>query len=259
MRLQGRVAIVTGATGDVGAAIAWALAQEGARVVVTARGQARLDALAAEVQATGAQCLPVAADLTREDEVQGMVATVAERLGNIDILVNNAGMVVPQGPVAEMDLSIWNGALALNLTGAMLCCREVLRHMLARGQGVILNIGATSSRRGFPMSSAYSSSKWGLIGLTQALAQEVGAFGIRVNCLCPGTVEGPHSRSAFEARAAARGVPYETVAGEIAARSSMGRFVTPAEVAVPALFLVSDDASGITGQALNVNAGTFMS
>ncbi|OGN95719.1 MAG: hypothetical protein A2Y89_04085, partial [Chloroflexi bacterium RBG_13_51_18] len=190
MQLEGRVAIVTGGGYGIGKAIALALAREGADVVVAARTESALKKTAQEIESMGRKSLVIITDLLLPEAPAEMVEKTLEKFGKIDILVNNSGEEGPIKPVAEMDLKGWNDLLSVNLTGAMLCSRYVLeKSMVPRQSGVIINISSAAGRRGLATRSAYSSSKFAIIALTQSLASEVGRYGIRVNAIAPGAVE----------------------------------------------------------------------
>ncbi len=257
MQLEGRVAIVTGGGYGIGKAIVLALGNEGANVVVAARSESALKKVAREIEGMGRKSLAVVTDLLQPDAPVTMVEKALAKFGKIDILVNNAGEEGPIRNVAEMDLKGWNDLLAVNLTGAMLCSRYVLeKSMIPRKSGVIINISSAAGRRGLPMRSAYSSSKFAIIGFTQSLATEVGKYGIRVNAIAPGAVEGERIERVFNISAKNMGITYEQVVANSNARSALGRMVKPEEVAALAVFLASDKSSAITGQTINIDAGT---
>ena len=257
MQLDGRVAIVTGGGYGIGRAIALALAKEGADVVVAARTERALKQVAREIKGMGRKSLAMVIDLLQPEQPMAMVEKTLAKFGKIDILVNNAGAEGPIRNVAEMDLKGWNDLLAVNLTGAMLCSRCVLgKSMIPRKSGVIINISSAAGRKGLPTRSAYSSSKFAIIGFTQSLAVEVGRYGIRVNAIAPGAVEGERIERVFNIAAKNMGVTYEQVVANSNARSALGRMVKPEEVAALAVFLASEQSSAITGQTINIDAGT---
>jgi NAD(P)-dependent dehydrogenase (short-subunit alcohol dehydrogenase family) len=257
MQLDGRVAIVTGGGYGIGRAIALALAKEGADVVVAARTESALKKVAKEIESLGRKSLAIVTDLLQPDQPMAMVEKTLAKFGKVDILVNNAGAEGPISNVAEMDLKGWNDLLAVNLTGVMLCSRYVLEKcMIPRKSGVIINISSAAGRKGLPTRSAYSSSKFAIIGFTQSLASEVGRYGIRVNAIAPGAVEGERIERVFNIAAKNMGVTYERVVANSNARSALGRMVKPEEVAALAVFLASEQSSAITGQTINIDAGT---
>jgi NAD(P)-dependent dehydrogenase (short-subunit alcohol dehydrogenase family) len=257
MQLEGKVAIITGGGVGIGRAIALAFAREGADVALAAESGPPLKKVAAEIAAMGRKSLAVVADLRYPEQPEIMVDKVLKKFGSVDILVNNSGAEGPIMNVAGMDLAGWNELLAVNLTGAMLCCRYVLeKSMIPRRSGVIINLASAAGRKGLPTRSAYSSSKFGIIGLTQSLASEVGKYGIRVNAIAPGSVEGERIERVFRAAAKNLGITYEQVVANSNARADLGRMVKPEEVAALAVFLASEQSSGITGQTINIDAGT---
>jgi NAD(P)-dependent dehydrogenase (short-subunit alcohol dehydrogenase family) len=259
VQLDGKVAVITGGGKGIGKAIALAFAGVGADVVIAARTEADLKKTAAEIEKTGRKCLAMATDLAVPKQVRSMVDSTLEKFGRVDVLVNNAGTGGPVASVADMDLEGWNQTLAVNLTGAMLCAKYVLKNdMIGRRSGSIINISSVSGRMGHANRSPYSASKWGLIGLTQSLALEVGKYGIRVNCIAPGPVEGERIEWAMRQVSQNQGISYEQAVANEVARTALGRMVKPEEIAALAVFLASDKSAGITGQTINCSAGLLM-
>lgn len=259
MQLEGKVAVITGGSKGIGKAIALAFAGEGSEVVIAARTEADLKRTAAEIETMGRKCLAIVTDLAVPEQVRAMVDRTLETFGRVDVLVNNSGIAGPAASVADMDLEGWNQTLAVNLTGAMLCAKYILKDdMIPRQSGSIINISSISGRFGHANRSPYSTSKWGLIGLTQTLALEVGKYGIRVNCITPGPVEGERIEWAMRQVSKNQGISYEQAVKNEVARTSLGRMVKPEEVAVLAVFLASEQSSGITGQTINCCAGLRM-
>jgi NAD(P)-dependent dehydrogenase (short-subunit alcohol dehydrogenase family) len=258
MQLQDKVAVVTGAGIGIGRAIALRFAREDAAVVLAAEAMPPLEELAALIEKDGGRALPILMDLRDTASPDRMAAQAIKTFGRIDVLVNNAGTEGPIMPVTEMDLDGWNELLAVNLTGAMLCSRAVLREsMVPRKSGAIVSLASSAGRRGNPTRSAYCSSKFGIIALTQSLASENGQYGIRANAIAPGAVAGDRIRRIFDNLAAAHGVTYEDIVKSSNSRAALGRMVQPEEVAAVAVFLASDESSGITGQTINVDAGSL--
>lgn len=258
MRLDGRVAIVTGGGKGLGRAISLAFAKEGADVVVAARAEPALKEVASEIEAMGRKSLALVTDLTDPEQPLAMVNRTLEKFGRIDVLVNNSGIEGPTASVADMDLEAWNQVLAVNLTGAMLCAKYVLKSMIPRQSGTIINISSGAGRWGFSLRSSYSVSKWGIISLTQSLAREVGEYGIRVNCIAPGPVEGERIDRVYQHRSETTGKTIEELVESDRAKAALHRFVTAEEVAALAVFLASDESSGMTGQTINCSAGYSM-
>jgi NAD(P)-dependent dehydrogenase (short-subunit alcohol dehydrogenase family) len=256
MRLPGKVAIVTGGGHGLGRAIALRFAAEGAAVVLTGTGGERLAATAADIVATGGRSLAVIADVAHETEVASMVEATVRAFGRPDILVNNAGIAGPTAAVADAACADWERTLAVNLTGAFLCAKHAIPHLIAGGGGRILNITSIAGRIGYAMRSAYAASKWGMIGLTRSLALELGAHGITVNAIAPGAVRGERIGDVVRARAAALGRTPDDIEREFFVEpTALKRMLDPEEIAATALFFASADAAGITGETLGVTAG----
>ncbi len=271
-RFRGQVVLVTGASRGLGRAIARAFAGEGARLALVSTSAEGVKQVAVEVAAAGGQALPLEGDVSSAADVRRFVAQAKGTLGPIDVLVNNAGITGPTAPVTEVSLGDWERVLAVNLTGVFLCTREVLRGMIARqsaaaaetaagaaqqhhSAAAIINIGSIAGKISYPLRTPYASAKWALVGLTLTLAEEVGRYGIRVNCICPGPVAGELLDNVIAARAQAMGLPAETVQQKFLAFTMLKRMVQPEDVAATALFLASDAAASITGQALDVTGG----
>lgn len=189
-QLQDQVAVITGASSGIGTSIAAAFASEGARTVLAARRRDRLEAAAEEIQGAGGRALVVPADVTVEAQVTALFQKTADTFGRVDILVNNAG-ITGGGPTEELSLEVWQRVLDVNLTGAFLCSREVLRIMRPRRSGRIINIGSVSAKVPRPDSAAYTTSKFGLEGLTRSLALDARSSGIAVSILHPGNTATP--------------------------------------------------------------------
>jgi NAD(P)-dependent dehydrogenase (short-subunit alcohol dehydrogenase family) len=256
--LANKVAIITGGGYGIGREIALAYARAGARIVLAARSQGPLAKTRSEIEGSGAKALAIPTDVSKESDCKRMVDGTLSAFGRVDILVNNAGIAGPTQRVTEMTLTEWQEVLDINLTGAWLAARAVLPVMERQGSGNILNISSIAGRRGFSLRTPYVASKWGMLGLTQALAREWGTCGIRVNCICPGAVEGDRIERVIRARAESLKVPQEKIREEILGPAAMHRMVTEEETARVALFLASDLSAGMTGQTINVDAGTTM-
>ena len=185
--LEGRVAVITGASAGIGEACALAFAAKGARVVLAARRAERLSALVERVESAGGEALAVATDVTDEAAVDNLFAQAVERFGTVDVLINNAG-IADSTPVHEMSLDTWHQVLETNLTSAFLCSRAAFRAMIGKGRGRIVNIGSISARVPRQNSPAYAASKWGLDGLTRSLAIDGREFNIAASIFHPGIV-----------------------------------------------------------------------
>jgi NAD(P)-dependent dehydrogenase (short-subunit alcohol dehydrogenase family) len=244
-RLDGRVAIVTGAGSGIGRAIALRFAAEGARVVVADIQRARAEETVAQVEAAQGTAWPFVADIADERAVPALVAVALEREGRLDILVNNAAIAKGTG-LLGLEPSTWDENLALDLRAPYLCMRAAIPPMIAARRGAIVNIGSVNGLLGLG-EYAYSAAKAGLISLTRNAAVEFGPAGIRVNAICPGTVRTPiwQERLAADPQILERLTPWYP----------LGRIGEPDEIAAAALFLASDDASFVTGAVLVVDGG----
>lgn len=243
---RGRVAIVTGASRGIGAAIARELAVRGHSVIAVAPASDPADAVAAELRNVGFACEAAAADVTDVARVNGMVEEAVERHGGVDVLVNNAG-VGAIGPSEDLPLETWERTLAVNLTGPFVCAQAVGRVMLGQGRGVIVNVASIFGATGMPMRAAYAASKHGLLGLTKVLAAEWAPRGVRVVAVNPAYV-----RTSLDVADQESGGYTDA---DIERRTPMGRYASAEEVARVVGFLASDDASFITGTAVDVDGG----
>lgn len=247
----GKVVLVTGGATGIGRSIAAAFAAAGARVVVAGRNTDRLAAAAAEI---GARAF--GADVSDEISVRELFAGIADLEGGLDVLVNNAGVTGPVANAEDMDLGAWDETMAINVRGVLLCIKYAVPLLKARGGGAIVNMSSLMGLRGYPMRSAYTASKFAVIGITEAVAQEVGQFGIRVNALCPGAVNGALMKRVVAARAAAENRPEaDIIRTNYTDKAALRRWVEPEEVATVTLFLASDAAAAVTGERIRVDAG----
>ena len=246
MSLSGRVAFVTGASQGIGRACALKLATEGAAVAVAARNQDKLNELVSEIIATGGKAAAFTLDVTDEEQVKSAIKSAIAQFGKIDVLVNNAGITRDQ-LVMRMRRADWDAVLQTNLTSAYLCIQQVTSSMLKQRWGRIINITSVFGQMGQAGQANYAASKAGLIGLTMAVARELGSRNITCNAVAPGFIE--------TAMTEALGDEFKQNAAK---QIPLGRVGTPGDVASAVAFLASDAAAYITGHVLNVNGGLLM-
>jgi NAD(P)-dependent dehydrogenase (short-subunit alcohol dehydrogenase family) len=246
MKLEGRVAIVTGSSTGIGEAIAEAFAAEGARLVVNSRSAQRAASVAERLTQSGAEAIAVGADVSRKAECERLVAAAFERWGRVDVMVNNAGVnaIRPSLDLSEED---WRRVIDTNLSGVFFGCQAAGKVMLSQGSGVIVNVSSVYGHVGVPRRAAYASTKHGLLGMTKVLAVEWARLGVRVVSLDPGYIKTP-----LDEQDQATG---DYTDADIIRRTPMGRFGTLADVAKAAVFLASDDAGYVTGSSLAVDGG----
>ncbi|MBI4299574.1 MAG: SDR family oxidoreductase [Chloroflexi bacterium] len=264
MALEGKVAIVTGASQGIGKAVALEMARQGASVVLNARAVGPLEKVASEVASFGGSSLVAAADVTVKEQIDRMVEATIDRFGRIDVLVNNAGgglrrpggegdprrQLIPK--VDEVDEADWDATVALNLKAAFLCAKAVLPHMKRQGKGTIINISSKAGRAGGQVTAApYASAKAGLGGLSRQIARDMGPLGITCNTVAPGIVM-------TERFAAGWALLPEARRQELMAEIPLRRGGTPEEIAAVICFLASDGAGYINGTTIDVNGGWFM-
>jgi NAD(P)-dependent dehydrogenase (short-subunit alcohol dehydrogenase family) len=252
--LTGRHAVVTGAAQGIGAAIARALAAQGASLTLMGRRLDALQALAAELPGSGA----VAVDVSDEAAVARAFAQAKAIHGPVDVLVNNAGQA-ESATFCATSLALWQRLIDVNLTGTFLCTQQALPDMLAAGRGRVVNIASTAGQRGYAYVSAYVAAKHGVVGLTRALALEVAKKGITVNAVCPGYTETEILTASIAKVVAATGRSEAQARAEFEKSNPQGRIVQPDEVAQAVLWLCSEGAGAVTGQCISISGGEVMS
>jgi NAD(P)-dependent dehydrogenase (short-subunit alcohol dehydrogenase family) len=247
MRLEDKVAIVTGAGRGIGLGIAQAFAREGARVALCDKDRSLLNGALSEIEADESQVHPFQMDVTDRAQIEAVVGEVHKKWGAIDILVNNAG-IYEVLPFVEITERQWDRLLDVNLKGTFLCCQEVIPSMIRQGGGRIISIASSAGKAGGKLAGAhYSVSKAGVICLTKQLARELGPHNITVNAVAPGRIDTPMIQIASSE---------ENEAFRL--QTPLGRLGTPADVANTVVFLASDEASFITGEIVDVNGGLLI-
>jgi NAD(P)-dependent dehydrogenase (short-subunit alcohol dehydrogenase family) len=255
MKLKDKVAVITGGGTGIGKAIAARFAAEGASVVVAARTLSKLEETVNEIQATGGKAFAFQVDVSDEKQVQKMAERTIGEYGRIDVLVCNHAGGGGGGPIISLDIAGWKETLDINLTGTLLCCRAALKDMIHRRSGSIINISSVAGMYGVPGLASYSTSKWGVIGLTKTMAIEVGEYGIRVNSISPAATRTERFEAPQKMFAESSGIAYEDRLKETTAHYALKRIAEPSETAGAALFLASDDSSAVTGHNLVVSCG----
>ena len=250
-RFNGKNVVVTGGAQGMGKAIAEAFTREGARVLVSDLNESGAAAVAKELGGISVGC-----DVTRADQVQAMIGHGLSELGSIDILVNNAGTITMH-PVTELTEQDWDLVMNVNAKGVFLCTRAVLPSMLDRGAGAIVNIASQAGKRGYKLFTHYCASKAAVIVFSKGVALEVAPH-VRVNCVCPGIVNTEMMEREYAWEEAMTGEPKASIQRRWMSGIPMGRFQEPHHIAGVVLFLASDDASEMTGQAINVTGGMVM-
>jgi NAD(P)-dependent dehydrogenase (short-subunit alcohol dehydrogenase family) len=252
-----RRAVITGAGQGIGREIALAMARAGWDLVLAARDVKKLEAVAAACTEIGSTANVVPTDVTDERSVADLGEAVGE-LGSVSALINNSGIAGPTAVSWETSSSDWDETFAVNVRGVFLTTKALLPSMIGSGGGSVTVIGSISGKRPLWGRTPYAASKMALVGYVRTLALEAGAFGIRANLVSPGFVAGPRIDAVIEQQASGRGLSTDLVRTEFEAQSPLSRLTEASEVAAACVYLSSDQASGITGTDLNVNAGVVM-
>jgi NAD(P)-dependent dehydrogenase (short-subunit alcohol dehydrogenase family) len=254
MKLKGRVALITGGAEGIGKAIARAYVAEGACITIADINLPLAEQTKAEI---GENALAVEVDVRRWEQITSAVKKTLDRFGRLDILVNNAG-IVKKGWAVDISEEVWDEVLDINLKGSFLCSKAVLPTMIRQKYGRIIIVSSIAGKLGQATDTPYSASKFGQIGLTQALALEVAQHNILVNAICPGPIPTRLGEGGFEQAARLRGMETEQFQKTILSRTPLGKLGTVESVAKMAVFLASDDCDFTTGSAFNVSGGMIM-
>ncbi len=255
MRLEGKVSIVTGGGKGIGRAIALRFASEGACVSLSGTTRETIEHVAEEIRGQGGRAIATSADVADEASVENVIRATLDEFGRIDVLVNNAGVIGPTAPVINVSLDEWERVLAVNLTGAFLCAKYALPRMIEQQSGRIINITSVAGLAAYALRSPYAVSKWGMIGLTRTLADEVGRYNITVNAIAPGPVRGPRIGEVIRRRAAEMNRAVEDVEREYVEPAALKRMVEEDDISAMALFLASDEGRNITGETIEISGG----
>jgi len=243
-----RVVVTAGASG-IGRVIAETLAKAGAKLHICDVDTAAMAAAQKAIPGLGTtRC-----DVAEPDEVDRLFADAATSLGGLDALINNAGIAGPTQPIDEIDPKDWNRTVAVNLTGQYLCARRAVPMLKKAGGGSIVMMSSAAGRFGYPLRSPYAATKWAAIGLTETLAMELGEHKIRVNAICPGIVAGPRIDAVIDAKAKARGLPFDQMRESYLRLSSLHTMVSAQDIANMVLYLVSDFGRTISGQSISID------
>ncbi len=253
--LDGRVAVITGASKGIGRVMSRLFAREGAAVVCAARSGALVEETAALIGKDGGRAIAVTADAAKEADVRRMVAAGLQAFGKLDTLVNNAGDGGPTKPVQEYTEEDWFYTINSCLTSSYMCIRFVAPEIIKAGGGSIVNISSGAGRRGLPYRIGYCSAKAGQVGMTYGMALELAQYNITVNCVAPGAIEGDRIDRVIEGQARVRGVSVDAMRKAMLERSPLKRMATADDISAATLFLCSPLARNISGQVLPVNAG----
>lgn len=259
LKLEGKVALVTGGSRGIGKAICLRLAKDGADIVVNCNAHKELaENVANEIRALKRKALVVKADVSKKSEVDTIVKIAIEEFGKIDILVNNAG-IANIGPFTDLTEEDLHKIIDINFKGVFFCSQAVAKHMVKRRNGKIISVASESGKKGEIFLAAYCASKFAVIGFTQAAALELGKYNINVNAVCPGIIQTDMLDQVFQNMSKYTGKKPNEIKSEMEASVPLGNKIgTPEDVAKCVSFLASDEASYITGEAINVTAGTTM-
>jgi 3-hydroxybutyrate dehydrogenase len=258
MRLDGKVAVVTGAASGIGKEIARTFARAGAKLAIADLDESGAQQAAEELNLAGGQAIAIGIDVTSEAQVDACMVRVADAFGKIDVLVSNAGIQIV-APLEDLKFADWRRMLAIHLDGAFLCTRAALRPMYRQGSGSIIYMGSVHSREASILKAPYVTAKHGLMGLAKVVAKEGAQHGVRANVICPGFVRTPLVDKQIPEQAKTLGISAQAVIRDIMLKDALdGEFTTVEEVAAAALFFASFESNALTGQSLTVSHGWAM-
>lgn len=250
--MKGRRVLITAGASGIGLEISRVFSGAGCQVMICDIDELALAAAKRELP----DLVTIKANVADEASVKDMFAHVKETMGGLDVLINNAGIAGPTGPVESLSKTDWDKTLAVNITSQFLCAREAVPLLKSSAHGVILNLSSAAGHLGFAGRTPYSASKWTVVGFTKSLAIELGPFGIRVNAILPGAVDGPRIRAVIAAKAKTLNVPEDVLTKRHEQQAVLGRLIPARDVANMALFAASDAARNLTGQELVVDGHT---
>ena len=257
MQFKDKVVVVTGGSKGIGKGIAMAFAERGAKVVISARKQADLEAAAGEIKAAGGQVTALVCDVTSQEQIDALVAETLAAYGPVDILVNNAGIAGSHKFLSYPD-ELWNKIIDINLTGVFRVSRAFAPQMVEKGGGRIIHIASIAGKKADRYMAAYAASKHGVLGLTKAMAVELNPAKITVNAICPGYVDTPMTDATIATMTEKTSLDEAGALKVLESLSPQQRLIDVEEVVEVALMLAGENARGITGQAINVDGGTVM-
>ena len=255
MRLEDKVAIVTGGARGIGRGIALRMADEGANVVIAELDLAAAESTVREIEVRGRRALAVSCNVTSATDVQATVTVTLAEFGRIDILVNNAGLGQRVVETVNLEEAEWERVMAVNITGVFICTKYVGREMIRQESGKIVNISSLNGVSAPPLVAAYNASKWAVIGFTKTLAIELAPYRVNVNAICPGPVDTDFQRTNMAERSNLMGIPEADLRERLRQSIPLGRWSTPEDLGATAVFLASEDSVHITGEYLIVSGG----
>jgi NAD(P)-dependent dehydrogenase (short-subunit alcohol dehydrogenase family) len=257
MEFLDKVCLITGAGSGMGRATALEFAKKGADIIVNDINLETARKVVKEVETLGRRALLVQTDVTKRNEVEDMVNKSIKKFGRIDVLVNNIGEFGPGHPfIMDLDEEEWDRKIRINLKSVYLCTHAIVKHMIKRKEGKIINVSSTAGKRGVPGYSHYCAAKFGVEGFTKSIAKELAKYRIRVNAVAPGLVNTPLGRRSREATAKERGITYDELIKSMSSKVPLGRLGNPEDIARVIVFLASDDSDYISGQSITVSGGS---